>query len=159
MTELLVLSDSHGHTALLNRLFQSLSGFNGKVIHLGDGAADMLFFQDKYPEWIQLKGNMDGLSHDISRVSTEKRLFSIEALSIMAVHGHTYQVHHGLVRLKKAALDSQVGLVLFGHTHCKENFIENGIQYFNPGAFKDSSYGIIRIEGNTIIEASHLTLK
>ena len=76
---------------------------------------------------------------------------------IMITHGHRYGVKYGLERLYFSALENEVDIVLFGHTHISLNEKYDNILFFNPGSLthprllSKGSYGIIEISDSDII--------
>jgi uncharacterized protein len=158
LTKLLVISDSHGEVIKLEGLFNKLRGRYDRLVHLGDRAYDMASFQSEAPDTIQIKGNMELDMPHTQGTDIYERLFEAENIRILATHGHRFSVHYTLSFLKKEARNQNVRMVLYGHTHRRDSTEEHGIMYFNPGAFKDGSYGLVTIDKSDIVSAEHFSI-
>jgi putative phosphoesterase len=141
----LVVSDSHGETDKVQRLFRKMENQFDILIHLGDGAQDLVSFEGK-AKTLQVRGNMDENTLSPFFQHPLENVLDVETNKIWLLHGHSYNVHLGLPLLKKAAREKNVRVVLFGHTHKKDSFSQDGILYFNPGAMKNDDFGLIKID-------------
>jgi len=142
--KILVLSDSHGRCEYMHQAIKTEKP--DCVIHLGDhaGDAERLFEQYPYLPVLSVRGNCDYMDH----TTPECRECMFDGVRVLMVHGHTYGVKNGLLRLYMAAKEKAVHVALFGHTHCA--FCENkdGIWLMNPGtcgAFSCKTYGVVEI--------------
>lgn len=141
--KLLVLSDSHGDTTYLR--LAAKKERPDAIVHLGDHASDADVFDVEYPilPLCRVKGNCDFFEQRYP----DKRVFSWEGVTILAVHGHKQNVKCGLLQLKYTALEAGAQLALFGHTHmafCEE---QDGLWLLNPGACggRAPSYGVVEL--------------
>lgn len=155
MTRLLVISDSHGKVDRIYDLIRKHQGDFDVLFHLGDKSYDMLSFLDDGFSYVLVKGNMETEYSQVPMVVDWERVCEYDEVKLLATHGHRYSVHSTLVFLKKHALHLGVNLVLFGHTHEQACFEEDGIIYFNPGAFQSGHYGMIRL-ANGVVEKTEL---
>lgn len=143
----IVLSDSHSDSASINMIltFQRKAD---TVIFLGDGENDF-FSQENSAllinkKVIAVKGNCD-----FGSSLPEEQIFSFGTKKVMALHGHTRLVKHGLSNLIEAAEKEKADIVLYGHTHSEAVEYINGIYYMCPGRVRDGSYGIVDIDERT----------
>lgn len=140
--KVLVLSDSHGDRASVERVVKLEEP--DLTLHLGDYGRDL-------KEGLSVRGNCDGLSS-----LPLKRKISLEGLEVLMVHGHREGVKNGLHGLYYLALEEEVDLVLFGHTHHRENLVKDGIRFLNPGSISRPNYGdrasylLLMVEGKSI---------
>lgn len=137
MKTMVLLSDSHGHTAgvrALSRLFDE----NSYVVHLGDGSSDMRPYLDSHV--FVMKGNCD------FSFGESERVLSIEGINVLCCHGHRYGVKSGLARLAARAKELQCSVALYGHTHCADISEVDGVLCINPGSlasFTEPSYAYL----------------
>ena len=137
--KIVVVSDTHGNTDLLDKVIDDCSPFD-IIVHCGDGVRDICTAD--IPEEscvIKVLGNTDLNSGcDAEDVLTEE----IYDRTVMITHGHRFEVKSGLKLLVNEAENHNAGVVLFGHTH--EQFISRGVPLlFNPGNLSGGNYGII----------------
>lgn len=131
MKTMVIISDSHGHKNAIEKI-EPLMAENDYVIFLGDGAADMAEFYNKYPEKVYVcNGNCDLWGTRISRNEWE---IETEGHKILCCHGHLYGVKTSLERIKEEAKTRGCDIVLYGHTHICEIHEEDGITFVNPGS-------------------------
>lgn len=159
LTKILVISDSHGEEEILLEILEKNAGLTDRVIYLGDGYRDMLGFRNKIPRLDLVAGNMDSffsMPHDLPE---NKLILDIEGVKVLVAHGHQFRVHNTMTELIKEARKSKIRLALFGHTH--NPYIEEteGITFFNPGAVKFGSYGIVTLDSGKVTSAGHFKVK
>lgn len=140
----LVFSDSHG---ALNAAIEMLT--NEKdcpvVFFLGDGARDYqrlteLFLDRKF---IAVKGNND------FHYSLETEAYKhIEGVTVMACHGHIFDVRYTLSALLRKAESVRAHIALYGHTHKAGMYNDpvTGVCAINPGALCEKKYCILTFE-------------
>ncbi len=93
-------------------------------------------------------GNMD--SDEVRKALPEKEILKIGNYNVGIMHG--YGIPNKLIDLLTSVFkDSDVNLIVFGHSHAPFNEKREGILFFNPGSATDkifspyNSYGIIEI--------------
>ena len=147
MKTLIVLSDSHGKRANLERL-RPLFAENDYIVHLGDGSADMRDIAREFPQkTIVLKGNCD-FSYGM-----EEYVLACEEVRILCCHGHKYGVKSGLSRLAARAKVLGCAAALYGHTHRAAAEETDGVLCVNPGAagsYTEPTYGYIVVHGSKL---------
>ena len=167
MTDVLIVSDTHGKRERLERLIsyrqkQLRSGDVLNLIFLGDGLVD-LYSCSRYGEIIThaVRGNCDfgvpfgPFGEDIP----ETAVITLGGYRIFVSHGHTLDVKSTRARLYEAAAAADADIALFGHTHAPlEEYITNErvrslkkpLAVFNPGSLGDfsGSFGNLSISDN-----------
>ena len=154
--KIIVFSDSHGNSRVINRVLSMHVDSSGYSIHLGDGAYDFLAIAPLYKNlrFAAVAGNCDRAS---SMTAPTELLLSIDNFRLSLCHGHKYGVKFGTARLIKYAADAGADIALFGHTHkAYEAFIPDAgggrpIRLFNPGAAVAGSFGLIEIKDGSML--------
>ena len=122
--KILVLSDSHQQS--LNSDF--VKQYDA-VFHCGDyGISRGILEQNKA---YYVAGNCDVLG-------AKELVIRWKGRTVLLTHGQLESVKYGFDRLVYKALDYEVSVVFFGHTHRQTVFEEDGILFVNPGAYPDS---------------------
>lgn len=149
--KILVISDSHKNTSVLDKILLSEQTCS-EVFFLGDVTDDIEDFRYIYPEknFHIVSGNCDFYSF-FPNVGLE----CIEGVNIIFTHGHTYNVKYGTESLLSAAIARNCKLALYGHTHIPSIDIKNGIFLVNPGSCSQSrgsgeTYAVIDITNGKI---------
>lgn len=137
--KIVVVSDTHGNTDLLNKVIRDSSPFD-IIVHCGDGLKDI--HTAEIPEdssVLKVHGNTDMFfCPDTDDILTEEILEK----KVMITHGHRFNVKTGLTQLLLHAEKCRVGIVIFGHTH-EQFLLEGNPILFNPGNLSGGNYGII----------------
>lgn len=140
---ILVVSDTHGDASALRSAIMAQPKAE-LVIHLGDGEREFMDLRASFPEkmFISVCGNCDfGSQLPVMEEIT------LEGIKIFYTHGHFYNVKFGDCELISAARDRKANVVLYGHTHVKDNRYEDGLYILNPGSLHGygASYGTVDI--------------
>lgn len=138
---ILITSDIHGDYDTLVKVKEKHKG------HFHINAGDIVISKNKYENLIDVivKGNCDfdfGLE-DI-------KIFEINNLKILLVHGHRQGVKKDLKRLVEVCRDQKVDWCIYGHTHIQNIEIIDGITFINPGSLKDESHPYVVVEDNKV---------
>jgi len=156
---IIVVSDTHGNYNALKKIFEkNLSA--DMFIHLGDGEREFMELSRLYPQ--KAVRNVAG-NCDFAPLSPEVAVIGAGEHKIIASHGHRYGVKYGIDHIKMIALKNGADIVLFGHSHVRFNYYEDGIYFFNPGSAssprdgKRPSYGFIDITAHGVV-ANHVDL-
>jgi len=134
MRNLLIISDTHRDTSLMEELIKKYKGY--MIIHCGDYCVkrDIL---DKY-DITCVDGNCDQYDDNIEKV------IEIDSKRILITHGHKYRVKMGYMNLYYRAMELMCDYVFFGHTHEACVFSDNNITFINPGSLKyGRTYAVI----------------
>lgn len=132
---ILITSDIHGHLDALKKLIKINQPYD---YHLDAGDICLDQKQYQHNHIITVKGNNDYRSLD-----PYERILDLNGIKILLTHGHLEHVKFGMDRLKLKAKLHNVDLCIFGHTHQRYLFVEEGITFVNPGSVGDDlSYAI-----------------
>ena len=141
--KILVVSDSHGNTVMLQRIIDRESPFD-RLVHCGDGAADLLRVRLPADTPVTLvAGNVDR-ARGIELPAAE--VLEVEGVRILVTHGDAFYVKSDYGPIAEAARAHGFDAVLFGHTHIKYLRLTRPI-LFNPGPALGGSYGVIEASG------------
>ena len=152
---IIVISDTHGRKSARDSVFLRNSDAD-LFIHLGDGERDIDAFLLENPSFtpkvVHVAGNCD-----FGSLSNTFEIIPVENHKILATHGHIYNVKYGLQMLKEAAARLNCDIILYGHTHVRDNTYEDGVYILNPGSagnphdFKAPSFATITITANGVL--------
>lgn len=149
--KILVISDSHRKTDLVDKILLREQTCN-EIFFLGDVTEDIEDFRYIYPQknFHIVSGNCDYMSF-YPNVGLE----SIQGVSVLFTHGHTYNVKYGTQALLSAAAQRNCRIALYGHTHIPSIEIINGIFLVNPGSCGNprngnATYAVIEIANGEI---------
>lgn len=123
-----VVSDTHGK---IDQVVAHIKANHyDQIWHLGDYVSDGQEIENKTGiETIVVKGNCDP-SSSVSEI----QLLTYQGKRFFLVHGHQYGVKYNLNNLFYTALENQVDLICYGHTHMPVSLCEQGVRIFNPGS-------------------------
>ena len=129
---ILIISDTHGDVRNLAYVIREFGPRIDRILHLGDGAADLEKLRSKISPSIPceaVRGNMDsGSCLPASRVT------SVGEHRIYASHGNTALAGGSLLPLLYAAREAGAEACLFGHTHVPYKRTSEGVLLLNPGS-------------------------
>lgn len=145
---ILVISDTHGYTKEVIEAAKNIEKLD-MLLHLGDYVEDGVKISKELGlESLIVRGNGD--YHHMEYNNDE--ILEIKGKKIMLTHGHNYNVSYNLQGIYYKALEMNVDLILFGHTHIPVNEREGSLIIMNPGSAsfprgfkKDKTFGIIDI--------------
>lgn len=148
MKKLLVISDTHDCTGMLELLAQHIEENKyDMIIHLGDVRRDAEWLEKRLGrDIVGVAGNCDFFSRD----SREEEIF-VEKVKILLTHGDKYGVKNGYDRLSYYAEERGCQLALFGHTHTPFSGYVGKALLVNPGTLVNGRYAVIDIDGDKII--------
>ena len=142
--KVVVFSDAHGNKEVIKRVLE----FNpdaGYVISLGDSELPHSFLLDL--DIVAIKGNYP---RDGGFVF--ESILEVEDRRLFLTHGHKYGVSKDMRKLLAKGMQTEVDLVLYGHTHIPKFDNVSGVFYMNPGSLHSprsgtpASYLILNIE-------------
>lgn len=157
--KIIVMSDSHGVFSAVQNVI-ALQRDADLFVFLGDGERDVNRLLQSEP-WLEekllyLKGNCDG-GMLISRTQTQAEYTLPHGHKIFAAHGDRYQVKFGTARMLWEAKHRHADILLYGHTHCRDERFEDGVYILNPGSLgaprdgRKASYGVISVSEKGIL--------
>lgn len=143
----LIISDSHGSVYNLRQVLLNHEDIN-KIYFLGDGERDFEYVKEELGsrEVIMVKGNCD-LGSDLNAVELDR----VEENLVMLTHGHAKAVKFGIDMLLEDAIEKNVKLLLYGHTHEQYTDYIDGVYIMNPGSLNNYEYGIADIQKDGIV--------
>ncbi len=146
--DILVLSDSHGDLASMERAVEQTAP--RMIFHLGDCWRDAERLQTRYPAipLCQVPGNCDCRPGEPT-----ERLLCLEDKRILLCHGHTYGVKQSLLSAGYAAQEQDLDLFLFGHTHRPLLDLRGKTLFLNPGSIGRGAvptYAVVTLSGGKL---------
>ena len=124
-----VVSDTHRAEEYINKVKELVKDAD-VLIHLGDNIADLYeISKDFIGEVFGVKGICD-----FETAVPRERIIQIEDKKFLLTHGDKYQVKYDNRLLNYAAMENEVDVVLYGHTHMPLIEEINGIYFINPGS-------------------------
>lgn len=141
-----VMSDTHGNVQLaVNALNQN--GTVDRLIHLGDHFRDAIEIGDKTRCHVDaVSGNTD---LDSEPWADREKLLELDGVRIFITHGDIYKVKQGIDRLVEKAIENDIRVVLFGHTHIPMKRKIANILFLNPGCIlsnnSSNSYALLTL--------------
>lgn len=142
----LIFSDSHQNDINIKKAIEMHKNNLDLCIHLGDGTREFLFLSEKYPNipFVYVHGNYEDA---FAKGLDVNRVLDLEGYRILLTHGHAYGVKGGSSMLIYKALEEECDIVLYGHTHKRENRyfsdpeLGRGLYIFNPGSTSRPDFG------------------
>ncbi len=135
MKTLCILSDTHGNTAVYEKIRELLDSCD-YIFHLGDvvGDAEQLARRYGSQKVFCVRGNCD-------YALKENTLYQeIEGVKLMFTHGHAYGVKTSLLSLEEKAREMGVSAAFYGHTHIPEIRDVGNLQLICPGTLKANAF-------------------
>ena len=153
--KIIVVSDTHGSGASLNRVME-LNRDADAVVHCGDSRGEMAEIRQKYPDkqYYEVRGNCDFDSNLPLSLT-----FTLDGFTYMVTHGHAYSVKFGLGQLYYAAQQEGADVVFYGHTHIARDDVYEGIRLINPGSCAGwgASFAVVETkDGQMLTNIAHL---
>lgn len=131
MKKIVVISDSHGNRAAIDKLAPILDECD-LIIHLGDTSADGNYVAQRFADkTIVINGNCDPI-----KLGDDERVITVEDIKIFACHGDKYGVKYTYDRLAYKCAQEGCSVGLFGHTHVPTEKTLGTVTLFNPGTLK-----------------------
>lgn len=155
-SSILVVSDSHGNSALLRQIFLDYGEGCDALCFCGDGLSDLTECFSLASAESQLKkaippcvvgvsGNcdFDSLSFFTNLAENSQQtdahfsdfaLFTASGFKIFLTHGRFHDSFSSVNYLANLAESAAAEIVLFGHTHVPEYSQRNNVVFLNPGS-------------------------
>ncbi|EFD05551.1 phosphodiesterase family protein [Peptostreptococcus anaerobius 653-L] len=138
--KLLILSDSHHSIDRLNKLLSIIEEEKiDIIIHAGDNFRDSVYLKEKS------KKSVIGVIGNCDFENTDREIeFELEGLKFFLTHGHRYSVKYGPEILASKGQEIGANIVIYGHTHIKDDTYMGGLLILNPGSLsqpRDGSRG------------------
>ena len=130
---LVLISDSHGNSQGVDKIFQTLK-FD-YLFFMGDGLSDLGNYE-YLDNVIKVSGNCDFFSREVN-----ERILEIGGYNFLITHGNKYGVKLGIGKLVEYAKNKNVQFVFYGHTHIQRIEQIDNIYFINPGKFAKNREG------------------
>ncbi|MEH7885888.1 metallophosphoesterase [Bacillus sp. JJ1609] len=152
MCKILIVSDSHGSTELLEGI-EKLHGQDAVLmIHCGD--SELAEDDAAIKSFRSVRGNCDFLGN-----FPDDDTHVIKGVKIFVTHGHLYSVKTTLGNLFYKAKELQADIVCFGHSHILGAEMVDDVLFINPGSIrlprarKERTYVILELkEGKAMLQ-------
>ena len=150
---ILVVSDTHGDRAAMDRLLDKEHDFD-RIFHLGDNYRDAGYLAGSTAKPVEcVPGNCD------FERAAGTILVTVGGKRFFLTHGHNYGVGYSLTRLCLAAQEKEADAVLFGHTHRPVLDWYGAMTVLNPGSLSrprasHAGYAVIEITEEGILKAN-----
>lgn len=146
---LLIISDSHGNYAVMEKIVKQFGKSCDALIFCGDGAADiaqLLYSADidhsvkkALPSVIAfVQGNGDPSSYPVSMIKSikvpEREILTVNEQKFMIVHGHRQGVDFGFDMLWFEMQEENCKTAFYGHTHIANEYQKGSYRFINPGS-------------------------
>lgn len=141
-----VLSDTHGDLATIMKIATRVDV--DMWLHAGDCSQDAEYLRSLVTVPVcAARGNCDGQT-----TAKIDEFIEVAGKHIWLTHGHRYSVKQGTQDLVGWGKHYEVDVIIYGHTHIRDNRYCEGILVFNPGSGYGSrgTYGILEINGQQV---------
>lgn len=163
--KILVFSDSHGQTRLMEKAIREhlKHGSLERVFFLGDGIHDIRAMELKVPSvsFDIVSGNCDGVivSGMIEGDAPFEKSVTVGGIRFLLMHGHKYNMKSTIQAAADHALARKADILLYGHTHVREDITIDGsngghVRLINPGSVGASygaSFALLEIVGDDVV--------
>lgn len=129
MSRVLIVSDSHGSTELLEKIEKQHGQYVDLMIHCGD--SELSEMDAVMKKFSSVKGNCDFYGDFPDDVTLE-----INGSKVFVTHGHLYSVKSTLVNLFYKAKELEANIVCFGHSHILGAEMIEDVLFINPGSIR-----------------------
>lgn len=145
---LIVTSDTHRNSRDFFSIIERHADSTDLFINLGDSEKEIEMLEISIPK---LKIECVAGNCDRGSALPLYKMLNCKGKKVLITHGHLFYVKHGYQKLQEFAKQEGADICLFGHTHIPYSEVVDGIQFLNPGAVYDGSYGIVDIVDSGIM--------
>lgn len=125
----LIISDTHGNHRNLDKVLERAGNID-MLLHMGDVEGGEYYIEATAGCPVHIvSGNNDFFSD----LPHEQEL-QIGKYKVLMTHGHRYYVSMDTERLKQAARERGVDMVMYGHTHRPDIDTSDDVIVINPGS-------------------------
>ncbi|MEI3234918.1 MAG: metallophosphoesterase [Intestinibacter bartlettii] len=147
-----IISDTHRFTKAIDHVIPYLQDCD-LIVHAGDNIDDADYIEavTDIPV-VAVKGNCDFYSDP----GKDEETFMAEDKRVFVCHGHNYGIKYSMSDLLNKALNSNIDIVIFGHSHIPFYQEIRGVIFINPGSVSlprggsSKGLGILDIENGEI---------
>jgi len=141
------MSDSHG--SVNNMLDAADIESPDVILHLGDNIGDCANVVRMFPDIMlrSVRGNCDRGSPGLDIDE-----FVLEGKRFVMTHGHLFSVKMGRESIKRAGIQRNADVLLFGHTHHPHHSVADNMTLINPGSIGagTKAYAVLEIKNGEI---------
>ncbi len=142
MNHLVVVSDNHGETELLEKILERHTNLeSARFVHCGDNCFEEENY-DLIDKFMAVRGNYDSERFAPYGAIT----FTPDNFVALVTHGHLDDVKQSPMKIVYKAKEQGANLVLHGHSHIAFYEEIDGVHVINPGSLYNPK-GIFMIEG------------
>ncbi|SHE57281.1 hypothetical protein SAMN02745164_00713 [Marinitoga hydrogenitolerans DSM 16785] len=149
MIKVLLISDIHIPTRSRYEYLEKINYSNyDYILATGDFVEEdvIFYFKAQKPIFYGVFGNVD--YYDVKYTLPEKRIIKLGNYNIGMIHGHQAGWGDPTKLIKRF---QNIDILVYGHSHRKDDKNINGIRCINPGAFCEGSYAELEIRGDEIL--------
>ena len=136
---IIVMSDSHGDSLIVEEIRDRYVGKVDAVFHNGDSE-----LRPDSPLWEAIrvvKGTMDFDSGYPERLVTE-----LGSTKIIQTHGDLFDINFNFQKLDYWAQEEEADICLYGHLHVPSAWMEGKTLFLNPGSIRECLYARVEID-------------
>lgn len=127
--KILIVSDTHGNHKNLDKVLEREKGID-MLLHMGDVEDGDTYLEAALDCPIYMVAG----NNDFYPFLPREEGLQIGKYKVWMTHGHPYYVSMNTRRLKQAAKERKVDIVMYGHTHRPDIDIEEDLIVINPGS-------------------------
>lgn len=145
--KLLIFSDSHGSSLLVQKILSSFACDCDGLVFCGDGICDLVSAVEALlissqkellpPVMAFVRGNGDYDTYTMNEKKIfvpESQVFEVAHHTLLAVHGHRNGVDFGISQLADKANAYHANIAFYGHTHRSASETYGSVYTLNPGS-------------------------
>ena len=125
MKKVLIVSDSHKHNEILNKIFNAHSDID-TCIHCGDLQDNVNALEIKTLHIVRGNNDFDYFPQEL--------FIELENYKLYITHGHMQDIEVSDLKISQVASEKQANIVLYGHTHNPKFYQKDNMHFINPGS-------------------------
>ena len=126
---ILIVSDTHGNHRNLDKVLEREKKID-MLLHMGDVEDGDIYLEAVLDCPVHIVAGNNDFYGNLSR----EEVIQIGKYKVWMTHGHMYSVSLHTKRLKDAARERGVDIVMYGHTHRPDIDVEEDLIVLNPGS-------------------------
>lgn len=127
--KILIISDTHGDFTNFRKVAERVAPLD-LIIHLGDIEGDPYYLSD----FAGCPAEVVAGNNDFFSSLEREKIIDIGQYRAFLTHGHRYYVNAGLENLKQHAVNLELDIAMFGHTHVPLLDMGRNVIVVNPGS-------------------------